>query len=139
MQKFKKSVPLQRFREGNALRIWHSDNEVWVLRLISHFKIFQKKLFEKFGGYKNLTYLCSRFPKESHSKRVLWKILNKQTNCSTTQVVLHLVCKMKEKTVNTFKSKDRFGFLNRLQTDSSNGIVKWYFTKKSLILAQDER
>ena len=37
-------------------------------------KTFWKFFFKKFWWFKNLPYLCIRFPKESLKRRVLWKI-----------------------------------------------------------------
>ena len=93
-----------------------------------------------FADMKNSCTFATAFEKESNTNKEFFEKfqINKQ---NVVQFLFkHRKMQNKEKTVKTFNSIDRFGFLNR---DNKRYFytedITRYFTKKSLILAQDER
>ena len=101
---------------------------------------FEKKTSKKFGGLKNPPYLCKRFSDktEAEKKRVLWKTLYRQTRKNVVRGVAHY------NIYNEWNETRNRQLLNikinwRSASWKQKTIFKRYSTKKSLILAQDER
>ena len=73
-------------------------------------EIFQKKNFKKFWWFKNLPYLCIRFPKESHKEEFFERFRYKQA--SSTRFVI----KTKNRNRQYLISKDTDSVLEQIKT-----------------------
>ena len=104
-------------------------------------KFFFEKTSKKFGGLKNLPYLCKRFHDETEAqkKRVLWKTLYRQTRKNVVRGVVHCIWYIMSETKTRNRQLLNIKTIEDRHPVNRKTIFKRYSTKKSLILAQDER
>ena len=154
MRKRKKCVPLHPLSRENASKDDILRTAGTVKSILSckqtrereiasatRMKNFFEKTSKKFGGLKNPPYLCKRFhgETEAQEKRVLWKTLYRQTRKNVVRGVVHYIWYIMSET----KTRNR-QLLNIKTIEDRHPVnrktnFKRYSTKKSLILAQDER
>ena len=111
---------------------WNTEQRDGEMSFRFEKEIFQKKLEKSFGGSKICLTFASAFQKKAYKEEFFERFRYKQA--SSTRFVWDMT---NNRNRQYLISKDTDSVLEQIKTFSDENT--WYFTMKSLILAQDER